>query len=240
MRRGKDSKIELPSEQWVVGIRFAGIEQARGDDMAAKRTSRHDLHGAAPDRSDTAVLILDMISDFEFEDGARVFRSALPVAHRIGRLAERARTAKVPVIYVNDNLGRWRSDFSAIVRHCSGKGSRGAPIVDILAPQPADYCVLKPKHSGFFATALATLLEYLVVERLVLTGVSTHQCVLFTANDAYVRDFKLQIPWDCVAAKTAAQSRLAAQYLKTVLHADMSASKKVDFRRRSERVSNRT
>jgi hypothetical protein len=59
--------------------------------MAAKRTSRRDLHGAAPDRSDTAVVILDMISDFEFEDGARVFRAALPVARRIGQLAERAR-----------------------------------------------------------------------------------------------------------------------------------------------------
>ena len=75
------------------------------------------------------------------------------------------------------------------------KRIKGAPIVDILAPQPRDYCVLKPKHSGFFATALATLLEYIGVERLVLTGVATHQCVLFTANDAYVRDFKLHIPW---------------------------------------------
>jgi nicotinamidase-related amidase len=207
--------------------------------MAVKGTSRHDLHGAAPDRSDTALLILDMISDFEFEDGAKLFRAALPVAPRIGQLAQRARTAKVPVIYVNDNLGRWRSDFSAIVRHCSGKGSRGAAILEILAPQPLDYCVLKPKHSGFFATALATLLEYLGVERLVLTGVATHQCVLFTANDAYVRDFKLHIPHDCVAAKTAAQSRLAAQYLKSVLHADMSASKKVHFRRQNKRSSNR-
>ena len=170
--------------------------------MAAKRKSRHDLHGAAPDQSDTAVLILDMISDFEFEDGARLLRVASAVAPRIGQLAQRARAARVPVIYVNDNLGRWQSDFSAIVRHCSEKGSRGAPIVDILAPQPRDYCVLKPKHSGFFATALATLLEYIGVERLVLTGVATHQCVLFTANDAYVRDFKLHIPWDCVAAKT--------------------------------------
>ena len=112
--------------------------------------------------------------------------------------------------------------------------------MDLLGPQPRDYCVLKPKHSGFFATALATLLEYLGVERLVLTGVTTHQCVLFTANDAYVRDFKLHIPWDCVAAKTTAQSRLAAQYLKSVLHADMSASQKVDFRRHNRRSSNRS
>jgi nicotinamidase-related amidase len=197
--------------------------------MAARGTNKHDLHGAAPDRSETAVLILDMISDFKFADGGKMCRAALPVARRVRQLAERARAAKVPVIYVNDNIGRWRSDFSAIVRQCSAEGSRGAPIAEMLAPQPRDYCVLKPKHSGFFATPLATLLEYLGVKKLVLTGVATHQCVLFTANDAYVRDFKLIIPRDCVAAKTRTESRLAAQYFKTVLDADMRPSAKVRF-----------
>ncbi len=205
--------------------------------MVPKSKSKHNPHGAVPDWSDTAVLILDMISDFEFEDGAKVFRAALPVARRIGQLAQRARSANVPVIYVNDNLGRWRSDFSAIVRRCSAEGSRGAPIVRILAPQTSDYCILKPKHSGFFATALATLLEYLGVQQLVLTGVSTHQCVLFTANDAYVRDFKLMIPRDCVAAKTQTEHRLALQYFKSVLGVKMHPSKDVRFKVQPKRTA---
>jgi nicotinamidase-related amidase len=198
--------------------------------MAASGKDRRSLHGAAPDRSRFALLVLDMVSDFEFEDGATVLRAALPIARRIARLAERARKARVPVVFVNDNLGRWRSDFQAIVRHCSRSGSRGAEILRILPPQPGDYAVLKPKHSGFYATPLATLLEYLGARELVLTGVSTHQCVLFTANDAYVRDSRLRIPRDCVAAQSRAATRLAARYFRSVLDADLSASPRVAFR----------
>jgi nicotinamidase-related amidase len=190
-----------------------------------------DLHGSAPDSSRDALLILDMISDFEFEDGGRAFRSALPVARRIARLRERAGSAGVPVVYVNDNAGRWRSDFGALVRRSGRAGARGAAIVELLEPRPADYCVLKPKHSGFFATALGTLLEYLGTRRLVMTGVSSNQCVLFTANDAYVRDFELAIPRDCVAGLSAADSRLAFRYFRTVLGADLRPSARVRFRR---------
>jgi nicotinamidase-related amidase len=190
-----------------------------------------DLHGAAPDRSETAVLILDMISDFEFRNGATVFRAALPVARRIARLKRRAARAGVPVIYVNDNRGRWRSDFAGLLRSCSREGVRGSPIARLLAPAPADYCVLKPKHSGFFGTALATLLEHLGTRRLVLTGVSTNQCILFTANDAYIRDLELLIPGDCVAAGAKSASSLAFRYFRTVLGADLRPSPRLRFAR---------
>jgi nicotinamidase-related amidase len=195
--------------------------------MAASDTSAHDLHGSAPDRSEMAVLVLDLISDFDFPGGAAVRRAALPAARRIRRLVVRARRAGVPVIYVNDNLGRWRSDFGAMVRHCARKGSLGAPIVALVAPAPEDYCILKPKHSGFFATPLATLLEYLGARHLVLTGVSTPQCILFTAVDAYVRDYRLSIPGDCVAARTAAEDRLARRFLRSVLRADLRPASRV-------------
>jgi nicotinamidase-related amidase len=195
-----------------------------------------DLDGAAPDSSPDALLVLDMISDFRFPDGARVFRAALPVAKRIARLRERASRAGVPVVYVNDNRGRWRSDFSALVRDSLRDGSRGAPIARLLAPRPQDYCVIKPKHSGFFATALGTLLEHLGATRLVLTGVSTDQCVLFTANDAYVRDFALRIPRDCVAAQDAPSDRLAYRYFREVLGADLRPSARLRFRRAARRA----
>jgi nicotinamidase-related amidase len=185
------------------------------------------LHGAAPDRSPTALLILDMISDFDFEAGERVCAAALPVARRIARLKLRAGPARVPVIYVNDNRGRWRSDFTALVRQGVREGSRGAPIVRMLMPGPLDYCVLKPKHSGFFGTILGTLLEYLGTRRLVLTGVSAQQCVLFTANDAYVRDLELLIPRDCVASESPAMTRLALRYFKQVLGANLAASTRI-------------
>lgn len=189
------------------------------------------MRGMAPDRSKTTLLIVDLISDFEFPGGSRLMRAALPVARRIARLKMRAKAAGVPVIYVNDNFGRWRSDFPAMVRQCSQEKSRGAAIVKLLSPDEDDYCVLKPKHSGFFATALGTLLEYIGSKNLVLTGLSSNQCVLFTANDAYVRDLKLHIPRDCIASLTVRENRHALQHFKTVLGAKIDVSTRINFGR---------
>lgn len=179
-----------------------------------------DPTGLAPHRSVTALLLLDLVSDFEFEDGEQVFRRALPVARRIAAFKARAASRGVPVIYVNDQVGQWRSDFAALVRRCSDDRCRGAPIVRLLAPGPNDYCVLKPKHSGFFETPLDTLLRYIGAKKLIVTGVSSSQCVLFTANDAYVRDFELAIPRDCIAARTTGETRFALRYFESVLKAD--------------------
>ena len=190
---------------------------------------KNDLSGLAPSRSTTAIIILDLISDYSFEDGAKIARAALPVAKRIARLKARARKAGVPAIYVNDALGRWRSDFPGLVRHSLGEGSPGAAIVKEIAPAPDDYCVLKPKHSGFYATALETLLDYIGANRLILTGVSSHQCVLFTANDAYVRDLSLAIPRDCISARNVKDTRLALEYFTRVLGADVRTSTAIRF-----------
>jgi nicotinamidase-related amidase len=190
-----------------------------------------DPSGLAPDRAAAALLVLDLISDFGFDGGAKVARAALPVAKRIARLKVRAKVAKVPVIYVNDGLGRWRSDFPGLVRHCSRDASRGAPIVRLIAPTADDYCVLKPKHSGFYATPLETLLSFIGAKRLILTGVSSHQCVLFTANDAYVRGLELSIPRDCISARTPRDTKLALEYFTRVLGADVRGSAALRFSR---------
>ena len=192
---------------------------------------KSDPSGLVPDRAATALIVLDLISDFAFDGGAKVARAALPVARRIARLKARAKAAGVPAIYVNDGLGRWRSDFPGLVRHCSRDGSRGAPIARTIAPAADDYCVLKPKHSGFYATPLETLLELIGAKRLILTGVSSHQCVLFTANDAYVRDLELSIPRDCISARNARDTKLALEYFTRVLDADVRASAALRFGR---------
>jgi nicotinamidase-related amidase len=185
---------------------------------------RNDPNGLVPDQAPTALIILDLISDFDFDDGEKVARAALLVARRIARLKARAAKAGIPAIYVNDAVGRWRSDFQGMVRRCRRENARGQPVVDAIAPAADDYCILKPKHSGFFATPLDTVIKFLGTKRLILTGVSSHQCVLFTANDAYVRDLKLLIPSDCISARTRSDTRLALQYFKRVLGADLTPS----------------
>jgi nicotinamidase-related amidase len=181
--------------------------------------------------SRTVLLILDMISDYAFPDGEAVLKAARRIAPRIMALKARATKARIPTIYVNDNLGRWRSDLSALVSHCTTKESIGCDVVQRIAPGEQDFVLLKPRHSGFYATPLAALLEAAGAKRLILTGVSTHQCILFTANDAYVREFELTIPADCVGAADATQSRFALRYFASVLKADVRPSGRLPLKR---------
>lgn len=133
-----------------------------------------DLHGSAPDNHHTALLLIDLVNDFEFPRGDELFERALPMAPRIVALKKRACAAGIPAIYVNDNFGRWQSNFEQIVEHCLRGDVRGKPLVQQLTPEPRDYFVLKPKHSGFYQTPLELLLKHLGSERLILTGVSTN------------------------------------------------------------------
>ncbi|MGN6544531.1 MAG: cysteine hydrolase family protein [Aureliella sp.] len=188
-----------------------------------------DLHGSAPDKSPVALLLIDVINDLDFDRGEQLLEHALPMAERIAELKRQAKQANVPVVYVNDNFGRWRSDFHAQVKHCLRPDCRGKPLAELLRPEQDDYFVLKPKHSGFFSTTLDTLLEYLEVELVVLTGLASNICVLFTANDAYMRDLRLFVPRDCVAANTKADNEHAIEQMEQVLKADTRPSSELSF-----------
>ena len=188
-----------------------------------------DLHGSAPDTSAVVLLLIDVINDLEFPEGDQLLPYALPMAQKIAALKKRAKAEGVPVVYVNDNFGRWRSDFNAQVEHCLRDGVRGKPVVELLRPEENDYFVLKPKHSGFFSTTLDTLLEYLGTETVVLAGVAANICVLFTANDAYMRDFRLMTPSDCVASNTPEENDYALKQMSKVLKADVRPSTEISF-----------
>ncbi len=188
-----------------------------------------DLHGSAPDKSLVALLLIDVINDFDFPEAPQLLKHALPMARQIAALKRVASKLGLPVIYVNDNFGRWRSDFRAQVEHCLRADRLGRPIVELLQPDENDYFVLKPKHSAFFSTTLDTLLEYLEVETLILTGVATNICVLFTANDAYLRDYQLMVPRDCVAANTEAEHENALKQIHSILKADTRPSEELSL-----------
>ena len=190
-----------------------------------------DLHGGAPDKSPLVLVLIDVINDLEFEGGEQLLLPALAAAKKISALKRKARSRGVPVVYVNDNFGRWRSDFRRQVQHCLEDGTRGAPLVELLRPDEEDYFVLKPKHSGFFSTQLDILLEYLGAETLILTGFAGNLCVLYTANDAYMRDFKLVVPRDCIASETREQNDYALEQMQRFLKADIRDSAKVKLPR---------
>jgi nicotinamidase-related amidase len=197
----------------------------------------HSLHDNVPDNAAVALLIIDMMNDLEFEGGDTLRQYAQPIARNIAALKHRSKQLGIPVIYVNDNFGKWQSDFYKLVKHCLEDNIRGQAMAALLTPDEDDYFVLKPKQSGFFHTPLALLLQYLKAHTLILTGIAGNICVLFTANDAYMRDFRLIVPADCIASNSVDVNTSALHHMHEVLEADITPSTQLDFDRISGQMS---
>ncbi|HEY1582229.1 MAG TPA: isochorismatase family cysteine hydrolase [Chthoniobacterales bacterium] len=201
-------------------------------------TKNSSLHGSAPDKSQIVLLLIDVINDLEFPEADQMLDEAIRMAGNLSRLKARAKKAGVPAIYVNDNFGRWKSDFRATIEHCLQKKVRGREVAEILRPAEEDYFVLKPKHSGFFSTSLEILLRYLGAETLILTGIAGNFCVLFTANDAYMRDYNLIIPSDCTVSNTPEENEGALALMRKFLKANTPLGREVQLPR-AKRVKKR-
>lgn len=177
-----------------------------------------------------ALIIVDMISTWDFPDANSLLPPTLSIAPRIAAFKSRCRKAGVPVIYANDNRGRWRSDFRQVLELSMAQGGSGARISQQLAPDADDYFVLKPRHSAFFSTPLDLLLEHLKVRRLYVTGVTGDQCVLATVTDAHMRDYEAVVPKDCIASNSKARSKRAVEYFEEVLKISTTSSSRVRLR----------
>ena len=182
-------------------------------------------------KSETALLIVDAINPFDFPGGQKLAREALKTARVIASLAERARRARVPVIFVNDNLGRWRSDCEALIEYCLKPGGAGAQVVETLRPTKDDFVVLKSTLSGFHQTPLEAMLRQGHVRTTVITGFVTGNCVLFTAAEAYMRDFRVVVPRDCAIDQTAVEHADALKKMRRVLKAKTPAASTVRLKR---------
>ena len=178
----------------------------------------------------TALLLIDVINDLDFPGAEALIAQAEPMARRLAALKQTATRAGVPAIYLNDNFGQWRSDFRQTVSHCTARSSPGHRVSRVLRPTRRDYFVLKPKHSGFFDTTLDTLCNQLRIRRVILTGIAGNICVLFTANDAYMRELKLFVPADCVVSNTPEDNAHALRQMQGVLKARTIASDAIRFR----------
>jgi nicotinamidase-related amidase len=189
----------------------------------------NDLHGNVPDQCAVALILIDVINDMDFDGGETLLANALPAARNLAKLRRRAKEAGVPVIYVNDNFGKWRSDLRQQLDHVLHDGVPGAPIAQLLHPDKEDYFVLKAKHSGFYDTQLDLLIDYLQVRTVILAGFATDMCVLFTASDAYLRDLEIIIPPDCSAAQSQSHHRSALEHMTRVLHVQTTLSTDIDF-----------
>jgi len=194
-------------------------------------TRNKNLHGNVPDKSPVALLLIDVINDLDFAGNESLLKHARTMANRIVSLKRRAASAGIASIYVNDNFGKWQSDFRTQVQHCLREGSCGKFLAEKLKPEPKDYFVLKPKHSGFYSTTLDMVLRYLGTHTLILTGIAGDRCVLFTANDAYLREYRIIVPSDCVVSNEPKQNRQALALMERVLKADIRPSARLNLSR---------
>jgi len=174
--------------------------------------------------ANTALLIVDMISDWQFEDADKLVGPALEIAPAIARLKARCREAGIPVLYVNDHHGDWRTDFDGVIERSIALGGQGSKITTQLRPDADDYFVLKPMHSAFYATPLEVLLRHLHVRRVIVVGVSTDQCIVLTAGGARLRDLAVWVPSDAVASQTPRRNALAVELIEHSLLIDTRES----------------
>ncbi len=165
-------------------------------------------------RSRAALLLVDVIHPFAFEGAEQLLRQALKTVEPIRRLREAFDVADWPVVYCNDNFGKWRSDARAIVEACCAPRAHGARFVRELQPRREDYFILKPKHSAFVATPLQLLLEWAHVRRIYVAGLAGDNCVHATAVDAHTHDFEVTVVADATASETAARNRRALTQLE--------------------------
>ncbi|MCY9093316.1 cysteine hydrolase [Bacillus mojavensis] len=176
-------------------------------------------------KADTALLIVDMINNFEFDMGESLANKTEKIVPHILSLKKHARQNDWPIIYINDHYGLWQADIQNIQQKCKNEKSKA--IIEKISPEDADYFLIKPKHSAFYETALHTLLTELQVKRIVLTGIAGNICVLFTANDAYMREYSITIPKDCIASNSDKDNEFALTMMENVLFAEITTEEQI-------------
>jgi len=173
-----------------------------------------------------ALIIIDIVNRFDFMGGDELRAAAEKIVEPVLRLRAAFDEADAPTIYVNDNFGEWHSEKTKLVE----RARDNAPdFVRRIEPRDKDYFVIKPQLSGFYSTNLPLLLPKLGVSRLVLTGVATDMCVLFTAGDAHMRDYALWVPEDAVAAGHADRTKSALDIMGERLGAQTAPSSELDL-----------
>jgi len=168
----------------------------------------------------TALIVIDMINTYDHADAELLLPSVTEVVPRVAALLERTRSRDVPVIYVNDNFGDWNSNRDELVK--TALEGKYRHLVEPVAPKDDTLFVVKARHSIFYQTPLEYLLSQEGVERVVLTGQVTEQCILYSALDAYIRHFDVRVPRDAVAHIHEDLADAALRMMEINMSADVS------------------
>jgi nicotinamidase-related amidase len=161
-----------------------------------------------------ALLVVDVLDDFEHEDAEPLLASFKARGAAMERAIAQAREAGVPVIYVNDDRDRWDSDAPALAREASA--GIGGDVIRRIVPRPGDRVLLKHRYSAFDHTPLDLLLEVESTERVLVMGAATEGCVVQTALDAREHGLKATILVDACATTDEDLEATALRYAQDV------------------------
>ncbi|WP_053217680.1 isochorismatase family cysteine hydrolase [Virgibacillus senegalensis] len=167
----------------------------------------------------TAIVIVDIINDFDFPEGDKLLKNTKKILPNLKKLKEYAHEQSIPFIYVNDHYGIWQSDFQKVSDYC--RNEQNKQIIDQMQPASDNYFLIKPKHSGFYGTALESLLKELNIAHIIIGGIAGDFCVLFTANDAHMREYSISVPKNCIASNEDQQNERALALMSEKLGADI-------------------
>jgi nicotinamidase-related amidase len=170
--------------------------------------------------SSSALIVIDMINAYDFPDAEKLVPSAREAVPVIKELIE---AADGPVIYVNDNFGHWRSNRDELVEEALSSDHRD--LVEPIAPGDESLFVVKARHSIFYQTPLEYLLSQEGVDRVILTGQVTEQCILYSALDAYIRHLEVRVPSDAVAHIYEDLADAALRMMERNMSADISPAR---------------
>jgi nicotinamidase-related amidase len=175
----------------------------------------------------SALIVIDMLNAYDHPDAEQLTRSVEQALPAMSELIERAGDEDVPTIYVNDNFGAWKSNRDELLE--TAMGGKFAHLVEPVAPKDDTLFVVKARHSIFFQTPLEYLLSAYEVDRVVLVGQVTEQCVLYSALDAYIRHLDVVVPRDAVAHIHAHLAEAALEMMERNMNAETAAAGDVRF-----------
>jgi nicotinamidase-related amidase len=178
--------------------------------------------------SRTALLVIDMLNSYEHADAERLTRNVERAIEPMAQLIRRADSEDVLTIYVNDNFGSWTSNRDDLIKEAMGGEFR--ELVEPILPAEDTLFVVKARHSAFYQTPLEYLLSQEGVDRIVMTGQVTEQCILYSALDAYIRHLVVAVPRDAVAHIHDELAEAALKMMEVNMDAEIAEAASVELR----------
>lgn len=173
----------------------------------------------SPNLNQSAIIFVDIINDFNFNGSEKLLMHTNEILPHLKKLKDFGKKNNIPMIYVNDHYGLWQANFHQIIDHCENESNQH--IIHELKPDDDDYFLIKPQHSAFFQTPLHSLLGQLSKTNLIMAGIAGDICILFTAKDAYMYQYTIHIPENCMASEEKEGNDYALYLMRSVMDANV-------------------